>query len=171
MYYDFLERMNFAKRKSVEKIVCFALCIILSTVFSVWFFCIIDRTPATFEDYEELHTRIVAISENPDELLNNKGNISIYDDTIVYDIENKECKMTAKYTRDYKLIEYSQADKSSSLIAAILFSVILFCISFAVFLFASYVIVFVGESITIGIILLVKKIKQIRKKSELDKAV
>lgn len=160
MYYNFIERMNFSKYNSAEKIICCILCFIIAIVSLIWTFNNIDRVPATPGDFEELYEQLLAVQENPDELIKNEGTIIIYNDNIIYDIENNECKMTGKYTRDFKLIEYSQKDKACSLFVSILLTIVFAVIAFMASFMGLYIIIFIGESITIEIILLVKKLRR-----------
>lgn len=106
--------------KTPEKIVVFIISGIVAIIVSVFLFNNLDRIPATSEDFEELHEQIKMIQDNPEEILNHNGKITVSDDKITYEIENKECKMIGEYTRDYKLLQTTKVDNAISIYVAIL---------------------------------------------------
>ena len=148
MYRRFTNRL-FGKRNSPEGMIILIVSIISAIVVGIICFTKVDRVPATSEDFDELHEQLLIVQNNPSEFLKHKGNITIYDDQIVYEIENRKCEMKGIYTLDYHLIDYSQKDKTASLFLAIII-----CIGVGiVILFIShlvlFVIIFIGESLLI----------------------
>ena len=157
MYRRFTNRL-FGKRNSPEGMIILIVSIISAIVVGIICFTKVDRVPATSEDFDELHEQLLIVQNNPSEFLKHKGNITIYDDQIVYEIENRKCEMKGIYTLDYHLIDYSQKDKTASLFLAIII-----CIGVGiVILFIShlvlFVIIFIGESLVIGTIYVYKKL-------------
>ena len=148
------------KRNSPERIIILTISIIIAIIVGVYVFINLDRTPATPEDYEELHEQLLMVENNPEEFMKHKGKITIYNDEIIYEIENKECELKGKYTLDYQLIDYSQKDKAASwfwtIICVVGMGIIFWFISAIVIWF----VIFVVESIVITGILLVRKIKK-----------
>jgi len=159
MHDRFMERI-FLNLKSVEWKAIWVVSIICTIVLAVIFFNQLDNVPASPEDFEELHEKLLMVQEKPEEFMKNKGKISITDNEIEYEIENDECKIKGKYTLDYKLIGYTQEDNSkplsSNIFVSIMFGLVVMCLS----CICTFLLVFVGESIVIGIILLVRKLKK-----------
>jgi len=168
MYGSFLYRM-FNKNFSIERICIYVISIIIAIFAFVYFFNITDRIPATEEDFEELHQTLLQVQNNPEEFMKHKGTISIYDDKIRYEIENDQCKVEAKYTLDYELIEYIKKDKASPTLVTIIICGMIAVLFIALSSFILFLLILIVESIVIGIILLVKKIKRIRVSKRVSK--
>ena len=156
MYRRFLDRL-FRKQKSVEKIIIYLISIMAAIVVAGIAYPKIDIVPATTEDYEELHEQLLMVEDNPEEFMKHKGKITVYEGKIVYEIENDECEMTGTYSRDHKLMEYSQEDKSISLFVAVLGCIILGLFVFLASFISLYVAIFIVESLIIGIIYVFKR--------------
>ena len=76
-------------------------------------FVTIDKTPATPEDYQSLEQIAAEVQTNPGLLLDTNCNIAIEDDAITVVFENKECKVNAKYTKNFELLSILRSDKNS----------------------------------------------------------
>jgi len=159
MYNRLLYRL-IDKRNSPERIIILTISIIVAIAVGVFVFIKLDRTPAIPEDYEELHRQLLMVENNPEEFMKHKGQISIYDDEIIYEIENKECEMKGRYTLDYQLIDYTPKDKAASWFWTIFCVVGMGIIFWFISAIVIWFIIFVVESIVITIILLVRKIKK-----------
>lgn len=86
------------------------LCIPLSIILFIY----TDKVPATPTDYEQLEEQVYALQQNPDLLLEIDGNININinDKIITIEFENDECKITAKYDKNFEILSLSKKDKS-----------------------------------------------------------
>lgn len=165
MYYDLWDRVDWHNRTfSWEKLACVLFGFIIGISFSVWAWQNTDKTPATPEDYAELHARLEALQTNPYDFFKNDGDIKVSDGIITYEVSNDECKMTGKFNQDFKLIETTQVDKSPSTFKLICFIII--CFIFLAFIAGGLLnlIIIVVEHIVITIIVVTKKIKRKFKK-------
>lgn len=95
-----------------EKIVGFAISGVLGIAFAIIVFVSIDKEPATLSDYENLEEQMNTIQQNPDLLLETDRNINVNSGVITVEFENDECKMTAKYDKDFEVLSTSKEDKS-----------------------------------------------------------
>ena len=93
--------------------------------------------------------------------MKHKGKITIHDDEIIYEIENKKCEMTGTYTLDYHLIDYSQKDKAASLFLAIIICVGIGVIVLFISHLILFFIIFIVESIAIGIIYTFRRLTKV----------
>ncbi len=158
MYSEFLGRL-FSKHFSIEKIIVVVLSVIFAIFSFIFFFNITDRIPATKADFDDLHEKLLQVENNPEEFMKHKGKITIYDNKIIYEIENDQCQAEATYSRDYELKEYIKRDKATSTLIAIIICFIISVLTIAVAGTAIFILILVFESLAIGIILLVRKIK------------
>ena len=156
MYRKFLNRMHFSKCNSFEKIFCYVVSIIGAVVLTIILCKDLDTTSATFEDYNQLHEQIIKVEENPNIMLEQKGEIHIYDDKIIYKVENDECSMEGTFSRDFKLIETSQEDKAGSSFHVFLFGFCMIALLYLILFGCTYVIIFIVESLVILIVLFCK---------------
>ncbi len=158
MYSEFLGRL-FSKRFSIEKIIVVVLSIIFAIFSFVFFFNIADRTPATRDDFDDLHEKLLQVENNPEEFMKHKGKITIYDNKIIYEIENDQCQVKATYSLDYELTKYIKKDKATPTLIVVIICFVISVLTIAVAGTAIFILIFIFESLAIGIILLVRKIK------------
>ena len=113
-------KKRFYNLKSIERVVA----LFSSILVFVWFFNLymnrVDTTPAEQGYIDAITERINKVTSDPTLLLNGPGNITIKKDVITYKIENAECKATATYDKDYKLIEYTIEDAYTPIGTAVL---------------------------------------------------
>ena len=95
-----------------EQIVGFAISGLVGIALAIMMFVYADKVPATPSDYEQLEDQVNVIQQNPDLLLETDCNININGEIITVEFENDECKMTAKYDKDFEVLSTSKEDKS-----------------------------------------------------------
>lgn len=95
-----------------EQIVGFAISGLVGIALTIMMFVYTDKVPATPSDYEQLENQVKVIQQNPDLLLETDCNININGEIITVEFENDECKMTAKYDKDFEVLSTSKEDKS-----------------------------------------------------------
>ncbi len=117
------------KRWTPEKIIGILWVVVLALYLGIGLFVTADKTPATFDDYNELNERLLAVSESPENLLFGDGDISIRGDTIKYTVKNDQCEMTGKYDSEFNLVEKTQKDKSTGPVEAFFISLISFVVA------------------------------------------
>ena len=116
---------NLIGRFEWQEIVGFAISGLLGIAIAIMIFVAVDKVPATPSDYEQIENQIVSIQQNPDLLLETDCNININSGAITVEFENDECKMTAKYDKDFEVLSTSKEDKSRSWFLVLLVSLIL----------------------------------------------
>lgn len=114
--------ITWAKGNSTLDWVVFGFWVLIALVIGVLMFFTIDTIPATPEDYEPLVSRALLVEEKPIKMLEQKGNIRITDDEILLEIENRECKIVASYSRDFEFQGVEKKDKSHPIVLAIMAS-------------------------------------------------
>lgn len=159
--------IDWIRKNSWKENISFGISAILSIVMSVSIFVDIDTIPATLSDYEQLENQINAIQQNPDLLLETDCNIIVKDDKITVEIENDNCKMTAKYDKNnFKVLETSKEDKYAFWLWAIIFALFTFIVmcaaGCAVILFVIEIIQFVCSKIITLIKWICRKISKIK---------
>jgi len=158
------------EERSPEKIVCIILAVIFAFICAVTAYEATDKTPATFDDYVPLNSRLVAVQDDATKMLEGDGTITIKNGITEYTVENDQCSMTGKYDSDYKLIAKNQKDKSMNFLVAnvaVLFMFIIFSvITFFLLMIAVYIILFIA----IIIISLVKKCKKAKEQKVSEEA-
>lgn len=95
-----------------EEIVGFAISGLVGIALTIMIFVYTDKVPATPSDYEQLEDQVNVIKQNPDLLLETDCNININGEIITVEFENDECKMTAKYDKNFEVLSTSKEDKS-----------------------------------------------------------
>ena len=106
--------------RSIERVVCMFTAILLFTwCFTYLLFYHSDLEPASQVSIDSITERIKSVSDNPESMLKSKGEIKIDGDTVTYSLENADCSATAKYDREFKLIEYEIKDNAETLFNAI----------------------------------------------------
>ncbi len=113
------------EKKTIERIICIILSLILALSFVGYMGITADVTPATFDDYVPLNYVIEEVENNPDLMLQRDGTITIQKDRIIYTIENEQCKLTGVYDKDFNLISRSGTDKSFSVFSLVLAMIIM----------------------------------------------
>ena len=88
----------------------FALGGILGVVIGVITLVSIDKVPATPTDYQLLEQQAINVQQNPELLLETNCNINIDDEVITIRFENDECKVYAKYNKNFEMLSYSKED-------------------------------------------------------------
>lgn len=107
-----------------EQIVGFTISGLVGIALTMVMFVYTDKVPATPSDYEQLEDQVNLIQQNPDLLLETDCNININGEIITVEFENDECKMTAKYDKDFKVLSTSKEDKSTFWLWALVFALI-----------------------------------------------
>ena len=134
-----------SRENTPEKLVCLILSMVIALVFVVSLAINADMSPATFDDYFPLNERLLAVEGNPSNLLEGDGEIVINGKIITYTVENKECKMTATYDSDYKLIKKAQEDKAFGIGKLIICCLALFALTAFFLYFVSFFFIFAGS--------------------------
>ncbi len=96
-----------------KQIVRFAISGLLCIALTIMVFVCVDTVPATPSDYEQLETQVKVIQQNPELLVETNCNININDEIITIEFENDECKVIAKYDKDFEVLSTSKEDKST----------------------------------------------------------
>ena len=97
-------------KMSWQEKVSFALGGLLGIVVGIIVFVSIDKVPATPMDYQPLELQAIYVQQNPKLLLETNCNININDEVIAIRFENDQCKVYAKYNKDFELLSYSKED-------------------------------------------------------------
>lgn len=108
-----------------EQIVGFAISGLVGIALTIMMFVYTDKVPATSSDYEQLEDQVNVIQQNPDLLLETDCNININGEIITVEFENNECKMTAKYDKDFEILSTSKEDKSMFWLLALVLALII----------------------------------------------
>lgn len=124
---------DWIKQFDWEQIVGFAISGLLGIALTIIMFVFADKVPATPSDYKQLKDQVNVIQQNPDLLLETDCNININGEIITVEFENDECKMTAKYDKDFEVLSTSKEDKSMfwlwALVVALIFGGIeIYCV-------------------------------------------
>ena len=106
-----------------EQIVGFAISGVIGIALTIMLFIGIDKVPATSSDYEQLEDQVNVIQQNPDLLLETDCNIN--GEIITVKFENNECRMTAKYDKDFEILSTSKEDKSMFWLLALVLALII----------------------------------------------
>lgn len=85
---------------------------LLGIALTIITFVYADKVPATPSDYEQLEEQVKVIQHNPDLLLETDCNININGNIITVEFENDECKIIAKYDKNFEVLSTSKEDKS-----------------------------------------------------------
>lgn len=89
----------------------------------------IDIIPATPEDYKPLEEMALEVQTTPGLLLDTNCNIIVEDETITVVFENKECKVNAKYTKNFELLSILRSDNSTFWLGGIFLAIMAgFCV-------------------------------------------
>ncbi|MCI8384799.1 MAG: hypothetical protein HFJ33_08135 [Clostridia bacterium] len=107
-----------------EQIVGFAISGLVGIALTIMMFVYTDKVPATPSDYEQLEDQVNVIQQNPYSLLETDCNIKINGEIITIEFENDECKMTAKYDKNFEVLSTSKEDKSMFWLWALVLSLI-----------------------------------------------
>ena len=107
-----------------EQIVGFAISGVVAIVLAIMLFVTIDKVPATPSDYENLEEQVNTIQQNPDLLLEKDYNINVNSGVITVEFWNDECKMTAKYDKDFEVLSTSKEDNSMFWLYALIIALI-----------------------------------------------
>lgn len=114
--------VKWAKNNTTLDWISVGLWIIVAITIAVLMFFVIDTTPATLEDYEPLVKRAQYVQDNPITILEENGEIHVYDGKIVLEIENNQCKIKATYDTNLELQEIEKRDKAHSIVFAVIAS-------------------------------------------------
>lgn len=130
-----------------KNLVAFAISGLIGIVIAISVFVTADKVPATSSDYRELKNRLQDIEQNPDLhlLLETECSIDIAGEVITVSVENEQCRMIAKYNKDFKLLSSSKEDKAMSWGIAIILALILACVEIAVVGMVLYILISVFE--------------------------
>lgn len=108
-----------------EQIVGFAISGLVGIALTIMMFVYRDKVPATPSDYEQLKDQVNVIQQNPYSLLETDCNIKINGEIITIEFENDECKMTAKYDKNFEVLSTSKEDKSMFWLWALVLALII----------------------------------------------
>lgn len=97
-------------RMTWQEKVGFALGGILGIVIGIIVFVSFDKVPATPMDYQPLEQQAINAQQNHELLLEKNCNININDEVITIRFENDECKVYAKYNKNFEMLSYSKED-------------------------------------------------------------
>ena len=140
----------------------FAISALIGIVIFISVFVTADKVPATSSDYKELKDQLEAIEQNPDSLLKTDCNIDIAGEVITVSLENEQCKMIAKYNKDFKLLSSSPKDKAMFWGIAVILALGLASVGFMMVGWVLYLIISLCE---IPIIWVYKRVKKQKIKS------
>lgn len=101
---------GFFKKLGLELTIGLITGVIAATAFFILPFAVIDTTPATQADYEELESQLAAIQQDPDLLLKTHGKIFVKDDGITVTVMNEECEVSADFNQDYEILSTTRTD-------------------------------------------------------------
>lgn len=127
-----------------EQIVGFTISGLLGIALAIMIFVYTDKVPAISSDYKQLEDQVNSIQQNPELLMEIDCNININGEIVTVEIENDECKMTAKYDKDLEVVSTSKEDKSMFWLWALVLGLSV----------GGVEIYFVGAILTVGIFLL-----------------
>ena len=134
--------------KSLEQTISIGITLLVFMCSFIYLYSCTDTTPASEEDIRELESKVMAITENPELLLSTDATIEISKEVTTYSIENKEASITAKYDKDYNLIEKNIKDKSFSKLGG---GLICLCVSLIISI-SVYALTAIFVYITIGLL-------------------
>ena len=146
----------FVKLKWQEK-TGFILGGILGILSFVTMLAIIDIIPATPEDYKTLEEIALEVQTTPGLLLDTNCSISIEDDAITVVFENKECKVNAKYTKNFELLSILRSDNSTFWLGGIFLAIMA---GICVYAFGTFAITVLISAVCFLISLCYEKIKK-----------
>lgn len=139
------------------------LTIVLTIALTMKYFVQMDKIPANASDYEQLEIQVYDI-QSPEFLLKEDSNmtaINIDSETITITFENDECKVIAKYDKNFEVLSISKKDKYTFWLIALISSLFLACL----YICAVYTILFfVIWLITVIVIEVLEKILKKRRK-------
>lgn len=146
----------FVKLKWQEKI-GFILGTILGILSFVTMLAIIDIIPATPEDYKTLEEIALEVQTNPGLLLDTNCNIIVEDESITAVFENEECKVNAKYTKNFELLSILRSDNSTFWLGGIFLAIMA---GICVYAFGTFAITVLISAVCFLISLCYEKIKK-----------
>ncbi len=97
-----------------EKVIGCIFIVITAVLIATHFFCVTDKVPATFFDYNELYERLNDVVNDREKLLLANGKIEVVDGNVYYTVENEQCMMTGLYDTELNLNGAMQKDKAVS---------------------------------------------------------
>lgn len=83
---------------------------IIGIIVAVSVFVVIDKVPATTDNYEPMEKQVSLIQQNHDLLFKTDCNIYINGEVITVNFENDECKLTAQYNQNFEVLSISKED-------------------------------------------------------------
>lgn len=104
--------INWILQFDLENIVAFSISGLLGIAITIVLFVSTDKVPAAPFDYEQLEAKVNAIEQNPELLLKTNCNTTNENEVLIVTFESNECKMTAKYNKDFEVLSTSKEDKS-----------------------------------------------------------
>ena len=120
-----------------------------------------DTVPATPMDYEQLEKQVNAIQQDSDILLKTDCDINIKDEIITVKLENDECKLTAKYDENFKVLSISKEDKCMFWVWALVIVLIILALTCVYGYIFITLVIYLLEILVAYILLLFKKVKSI----------
>lgn len=112
-------------------------------------------------DYEQLEKQVNAIQQDSDILLKTDCDINIKDEIITVKLENDECKLTAKYDENFKVLSISKEDKCMFWVWALVIVLIILALTCVYGYIFITLVIYLLEILVAYILLLFKKVKSI----------
>lgn len=130
-------------KMSWQEKVAFAIGGLLGIIMGIIVFVSIDKVPATSMDYQLLEQQAINVQQNPKLLLETNCNIDINDEVITIKFENDECKVYAKYNKNFEMLSYSKEDNHMSWVRAFLLALICGICAYAFWSFVLIILIYV----------------------------
>ncbi len=144
-----------------EQIVGFAISGLVGIALTIMMFAYTDKVPATSSDYEQLENQVNVIQQNSDLLLQTDCNINIKGEIITVEFENDECKMTAKYDKDFEVLSTSKEDKAIFWVRALVLPLI---VGGAEIYFVGWLLSLVTLLLKIAVVWIFERVKKLKAK-------
>lgn len=120
--YEFID--DYVRDNIIFKAIVFLLC--GTIVAGYCFFSVVDRTPATEADYKPLIQQREAISKNFNTIYTyDNYAVSPDEDNIKIVLDNKQCKLTCIYDKDFTFISEERTDLCESTTSAFFLSLLI----------------------------------------------
>lgn len=147
------------KGTTIENVIIWILCCVFSLIFAVSLVHRMDLSPAVFDDYQPLNSKLLEVQDNPSIVLSEPGTLIVEPGLVEYTVENEQCKMTGIYTHDFELLDKKQQDKRTHPFWALLGGIFAFLIALIVSYILCFVVMLIVDFIVFLIIEIVNKHK------------
>lgn len=99
-----------------EEKIGFSMGAVIGLLVCIFLFLSIDKVPATASDYELMEKQVIAIEQNPDLLYKTDCNITVNNEIITVSLMNDECKLIAKYNRNFELLSTQKEENDNYMV-------------------------------------------------------